>query len=178
HVFTAASLKSDENGRWQWDGAPADLSGLFVNVHHADYLAGGGQVSLGTKNALVLKQGLKIAGRVVDQDGEPVKGAAARLGFDRFGSNEPEDRTDDEGQFTLRNCKPGKSLVTIQAEGYSPTFRQVVVEEGIAPLEFRLEPGHTLRVRVVDIEGRPIPGVLFATDTWRSYRTLMVRIDT
>ena len=42
----------------------------------------------------------------------------------------------------------------------------------VAPLEVRLKEGRTLRVRVVDKDDKPIPGVGISPDTWRGHRTL------
>ena len=40
------------------------------------------------------------------------------------------------------------------------------------PVDFRLEKGNTLRVRVVGKDGKPIPGIFVTPDTWRGYRVL------
>jgi beta-lactamase regulating signal transducer with metallopeptidase domain/thiol-disulfide isomerase/thioredoxin len=177
-VFNAAELTTDDAGRWTWPSAPPDFGTLGVRLKHPDFMDGYGTASADGKAIAVLKRGLEVAGRVVDTEGKPIAGATARLGFDRFGSNDPESKTDADGRFVLKNCKPGKSLVTIQAEGLSPQFKDVFVEERADVGEFRLEPGHMLRLRVVDQEGQPVKGVWCGTDTWRSYRTLEFRADT
>ena len=40
------------------------------------------------------------------------------------------------------------------------------------PVDFQLEKGNALRVRVVDKDGKPIPGVFVTPDTWRGKRVL------
>jgi beta-lactamase regulating signal transducer with metallopeptidase domain len=177
-VFTAAELTTDKEGRWSWSSAPADLASAGMSVEHPDYLPATSRIMNVGDNLVVLDQGISIKGRAMDRDGKPIKFAVARLGFDHFGSSEPETRADEDGNFVLKNCNPGKSLVTVQADGFAPQFQDVVVAEGVKPFEFKLEPGATMRVRVVDEQGKPIAGVIFASDTWRGYRSLEFRRDT
>ena len=177
YVFFAANLKTNAQGRWHWDSAPADLGDVGVAVTHANYLRGFGRFAE-RENRAVLSQGLKIAGRVRDERGKPLAGAAVRLGFDHFGSCDPESKTDRAGRFVLNNCKAGKSIVTVQADGFAPQFQDVTVAQEASDVDFRLEPGRVTRIRVVDAHGNPIRGACFCTDTWRGYRSLDVRIDT
>jgi beta-lactamase regulating signal transducer with metallopeptidase domain/thiol-disulfide isomerase/thioredoxin/DNA-binding beta-propeller fold protein YncE len=178
HVFDIAELRTDEAGRWQFDRAPPDVASVHISVEHPDYINAGARPVRGINNILVLKQGLRVAGYIMDRDLKPIPGAKAALGFDRFGSDDPRAVSDEEGYFVLKNCKPGRSLVTIQAEGFCPEAKELVVGEQNEELHFMLEPGHTLRARVVDIEGKPVQGAFFATDAWRGYRSLAFRVDT
>ena len=175
HVFSAAQVKTDAKGMWKWDGAPEDLSSAHASVNHPDFMRTGGGI-LNSSSRLVMKRGLQVTGHVADGKGQPVGGAIARIGFDRFGSDDPEARTDEEGRFTLKRCPEGKSIVTVQAEGFSPKYLPVVVDGKSKPLEFKLDPGNTLRVRVVNSQGQPIPKAYFFTDTWAGYRTLEYRL--
>jgi beta-lactamase regulating signal transducer with metallopeptidase domain/thiol-disulfide isomerase/thioredoxin len=178
HVFTLAELRTDEAGRWQFDGAPPDVGSVGISVEHPEYMIARVGAVRGEENTLVLKQGLRITGYIVDEDLKPIRGATAALGFDRFGSDDPKATADEEGYFVLKNCKPGRSLITIQAEGFCPQAKELVVGEQNEELHFMLEPGHTLRARVVDIDGKPVQGAFFAADTWRGYRSLAFRVDT
>lgn len=181
HVFYAAELTSNDHGRWTWPSAPQDLCVLGIRVKHPDFMDGFSLVGASGMAIAVLKRGLDVTGRVVDADGEPIAGAKAQLGVDRWGTGEPEATSDADGRFVLKKCKPGRSLVTVQAEGFSPQFRDVHVGDGGQTTdvgEFQLEPGHVLRVRVVDHDGKPVQGAFFAADTWRGYRTLDFRVNT
>src|SRR5262249_8212383 len=110
-------------------------------------------------------------GRVVDPAGRPVQGARAVLGHDTFGTDAPEGKTDERGLFTLANCKAGPSVVTAQAEGFAPVFRDVRVEETgtTGPVELKLEPATVIRIRVVDVHGKPVRAATCAVDTWRGH---------
>ncbi|HVA46847.1 MAG TPA: carboxypeptidase regulatory-like domain-containing protein [Pirellulales bacterium] len=178
YMFTAATLNTDADGHWTWDDAPADIGAVGIRVEHADYLSGYSTANRGLSNVAVLKQGLQVAGQVVDRDGKAVAGAQARLGFSRFGTNEPEATTDAQGRFVLKNCKPGRSLVTVQGEGFSPTFQELALSEETKDLRFELQPGHTLSVQVTDVNGKALNEVWVVSDTWRGYRTLKLSART
>lgn len=177
-VFTAASLTSDGDGKWAWDGAPAAMNDIGIRVEHAGYLSGGSTANQGMNNVAVLKRGLAVEGRVVDGGNKPVAGALARLCLDRFGTNAPEAAADADGRFVLKNCQPGTSLVTVEAEGFSPMFQKLTVSEQTKPLRFELQPGHTLSVQVTDINGAPLGDVWVVSDTWRGHRTLKLSART
>lgn len=178
YVFTAAELKTDEEGRWEWDGAPEDTGSMSIRVKHPDYIRGATAASRGSGNIVVLKSGLEVRGRVVDRDGNPVEGATAQLGLDRFGTGEPQAKTNEQGVFVLKNCKPGPSAVTIQATGYSPEVKRIKIGQSTEAVDFQLGPAHVLRGRVVNRDGEPLSGVVVAPDTWKGFRTLENRMTT
>ena len=72
----------------------------------------------------------------------------------------------------------GELALTVQAVGYAPELRHVVVAPGLMPVEFRLDKGRTIRGRVVDRKSTPIPGVTVAVDFWRKDQTLDWRTRT
>lgn len=171
-VFTAATLTTDPDGKWTWPDAPADISAVGISVSHHDYLDGGSTANRGMNNVSVLKKGLEVRGRVVDAKGQPVAGAAVRLCLDRFGNNPPESTTDAEGRFVLKNCKLGRSAVTVEAEGLSPALKELTVVDKTEDVQIELQPGRTLTVNVVDLDGKPVSDVWVVSDTWRGHRTL------
>ncbi len=175
--FTIGTAETDARGRWRLDVAPKDLSDLYVHPEHPRYMRRPGErVSRNLDGVFVLTRGLTVTGRVVNAAGRPIKGARAMFGHDRIGPDLPSGTTDDRGEFALENCEPGPSIVTVQAEGYAPRFRDVRVEAGAAPVVITLpEPGATLRVKVVNVEGKPVAGAILAVDTWRGHRSLEFR---
>ena len=130
-------------------------------------------------SVIVLKKGLTVTGRVVDAAGRPVKWARAIIGHDTWGTTPPTATTNEQGEFTLENCTAGPSIITVQAEGFAPRIQDVRIEERTAPVEFRLtEPGSLLRVRVVDVQGKPVAGGSIVADTWRGHRSIHFRAET
>lgn len=193
-VFTVQNIKTDDDGRWQCDTAPMDLAHLGITVKRPGYLRAGisatdNEKALRDLTAItIMRQGLSVTGRVTDETGKPIADARAMLGIDRWGSDDPSTLTDADGQFVLRNCKPGLSAVTIMAEGFAPDLQRIVVrpsphsklpanqtQEAAAndqSLHFVLKPAGRIRGRVVDSEGRPVPGASVNADTWRGQRSI------
>ena len=104
----------------------------------------------------------------------------ALSGPTRFGSpGPPKGTTNERGEFTLENCEPGPSIITVQAGGFAPRIEDVRVEEKTAPVEIRMtEPGSILRVRVVDVQGKPVAGANIVADTWRGHRSIEFQAQT
>ncbi len=69
-------------------------------------------------------------------------------------------------------------MLTVQASGYAPGLEKVVVRPGLAPVEFRLAKGRTVRGRVVDAKGDPLAGATVNVDGWRGRRTLQWQMTT
>jgi len=130
-----------------------------------------------------------ITGRVVDATGAPLAGAAIRyipdevtmkvlgVAVDRAPSVSPVHRTDAEGCFTLHTWRGVGATEVLGLDGNDSgelRFRVLVddprcASEVRSPIAFSpgtcnlgtitVEPGATLEGRVVDADGRPLPGV-------------------
>jgi beta-lactamase regulating signal transducer with metallopeptidase domain len=179
-AFDLGSPKTDAQGRWRLDVAPKDLSALWAWARHPRYQESPAAMSRNFNSVTVLKKGLKVTGRVVDAAGRPVRGARASFGPTRFGSpGPPRGMTNDRGEFTLENCEPGPSIITVQAEGFAPQIQDVRVAERTAPIEIRMtDPGPILRVRVADVQGKPVAGAYVVADTWRGHRSIDFHAET
>ncbi len=167
-VFTLGEPKTDAQGRWRLDVVPKDLAGIFGNVTHPKYRDG--HISTFSRNlegVVRLTKGLTVKGRVIDANGQPLKGARAMIGTERFGNpGPPRGTTNEQGEFTLENCEAGPSIVTVQAEGLAPRIQDVRVDERMAPPVIKMsEPGSVVRGRVVDVQGKPIAGARVVADT-------------
>ncbi len=180
--------RTDEQGRWRCDVMPAEMDDVWIRLAHPDFISDDmyGMTPKPTiaqlrdrGGVMVLKKGLTVRGRVVDAgSGAPIEGAEVAQGRDRFGSHYPETKADADGRFEFRNVKPGELVLTVKAGGHAPDLKVVTVAADAEPVEFRLGPGRTIRGRLVDPQGRPVPGAFVAADTWRGFRSLMWRVDT
>ena len=56
-------------------------------------------------------------------------------------------------------------MLTATRPGLSPALCSINVEPQMKPVDFSLEKGNTLRVRVVDKDGKPIHGIFVTPDT-------------
>ncbi len=119
-------------------------------------------------------QGPVAKGNVVDSNDNPVTGAIARLGFEGY-SNLPHGRTDEDGNYQINGGEPGQSAVTIQASGFAPQIKKITLNENTPPVDFVLERGHEVKIRVVDDTGQPLAGVSVAASEWRGMQTISAR---
>lgn len=109
-------------------------------------------------------EGLLLAGRVLDENGEP---ALARLEVKpsaRGRLRKPS--TDDAGGFEVHGAR-GLGPFQVIARLGARIAEQCDVEEGTLDLELRLHEAATLRGVVVDDQGRPVPSFEVAIDRVR-----------
>ncbi len=173
-----AEIKTDGDGRWKWKGVPDDLSYYSVDIEHPDYVEGRNELRPGTEAIYVMKRSGRLTGRVVNEEGEPIELASVLLGYPHNMSGIPKTSTDADGRFVLENCPPGESIMTVDDGRHSPAQRKVVVGEQEDLGEFRLDPGHTIQVRVVNERGEPVEGAHFEVESWRNTDTLCCMYST
>lgn len=188
--FRRKKVRADAAGRWQARFVPANPEGLRIHVQHPDVAPrsfGGIGMSEGSLHAdslhaeravLRLALGVRVAGRVLDDSGQPVEGARIDVGH---GSNGGW-HTDAEGRYAARLSAGMFSVasgvaVTVQAAGFAPELVQLQSHEKrdgmkLAVQDIRLKPGHTVQGQVVDGRGEPLVGVRVAAETWRGGRTI------
>jgi RNA polymerase sigma factor (sigma-70 family) len=171
--YELGTARTDEQGCWHIDDAPANVSGVGVHVRHPDYRRRPGARRRGREWRTILSKAAMVNGCVVDGSGKPVKGARVDTGGREHRDERTPVATNDLGEYTLRGCEPGPAIVVAQAEGFGPEFREVNVPNGgkvEAPV-IRLGKPSTLRVRVVDRAGKPVAGAYLQVGTWRGHRS-------
>jgi RNA polymerase sigma factor (sigma-70 family) len=178
-IAEPAPAMTDSQGRWQCAGMPTgiDPSRVSIRYTHPDYEHvnlpnGQALVDVRRGKATVLPRGLDLTGRVVDPSGRAVLGAKILRGSDRFGGDVAAVETDEDGRFRFAHAPAGEAVLTVQALGFAPALETIVVRPGLAPVEFRLQKGRTIRGRVVDARGEPLAGASIYVDGWRGHRTL------
>lgn len=178
--------KTNAKGRWQCDIIPSKLDEITIRLAHPDYISDGmyGKTPRPSieklrnmTGVMTMRQGFVLTGRVFDANDQPIAGASVAQGSTRF-SNSPSTQTDSEGRFRFENARPGPMVLNVQAEGYAIALKDLTLNKEMEPIEFHLEPGHTIRGRIVDTEGNPITGAFVAADSYRGHRALKWRVDT
>jgi RNA polymerase sigma factor (sigma-70 family) len=180
-----APVKTDAQGRWEFEGMPAgiDSSRVAFRFSHADYQP----IQLPSDEALalirrgtatVLHRGLDIAGRVVDAADRPIHGARVYRGGDQSELGVRHADTGPDGRFRFIHVPAGETILTVQAIGHAPDLRKIILGAGLAPVEFRLDPGRKIHGRVFDKKGIPLAGTMVVADGWRGYRSLDWRTTT
>ncbi|HEX7181544.1 MAG TPA: carboxypeptidase regulatory-like domain-containing protein [Thermoanaerobaculia bacterium] len=100
---------------------------------------------------LVLEPGLAVAGRVVDEAGDPVAGAQVRLA--EAGADSASARSRADGSFRLTGLSAGRHSLEASREGFSPAQLTVeLVETPVEGIELRLERGAILEGRLLGLD--------------------------
>jgi hypothetical protein len=166
-IEQTAYVETDRNGHYRLEHLPRDVP-LGINLSRTDY--GRKDVTPRvtapiTPLELTLParpSGGSIAGTVHDQAGRPIAGAEL-VNMGDSTDDIRTARTGPDGRFTMHNLyKPEVGAeVVVRETGYAPKRRAFTPGPTGQPAEvaITLEPGHRLRGRVVDGQGRPLEGV-------------------
>ncbi|HEY0256797.1 MAG TPA: ankyrin repeat domain-containing protein [Candidatus Methylacidiphilales bacterium] len=176
-------VTTDEQGRWHFDEAPADLRSLQVTLEHPDYVSNDrsdprpGDDEFKNQTALLtMHKGIPVDGTVTDEKGKPISGVD--VAFGEAGSDSttsPHTQTDEDGHFhfgglSIKRSFGNTPILTFTSANYAPEMVDLAPLAGGRPLQVELKAGKPLRLRLTDPQGHPIKGVTLAADHWRGHR--------
>ncbi len=177
---------TDAQGQWVLDNIPEgnDIK-LQVRVGHPDYVSDYywgvmqkfAQVTTATlrqqTGTIAMARGIRVSGTLTDPRGKPVAGAVVVWGDNPYWTpGSQEVRTDSRGVYRFPPLPPMPTTVTVMAEGWSPDLRKITITRENPPVDFRLKPGKTLRLRFVDSSGKPVSEVSVGITGWRGGKSL------
>lgn len=182
----SSDLVTDDQGRWSLDTLPpADDLKVTVKTAHPEYIddpRGESYEAQGITTAdllagtarIVMNKGVAVSGNIVDSDGNPVENGLVVWGDSPYWDQGPNEvRIGLEGAFELPALPPGKKRITVVAPGFQPETRVITIEPMMEDVDFKLEGGESLTIRVVDGKtGEPIPGAYIGVERWRYVQTI------
>jgi hypothetical protein len=169
------------DGRWRTDSVPPGADGVRLQLWHPDYVCDWpGRPARSPKvesvrnqsDRQVLLRGLRVNGRVADEQGRPIPGAVID-GFhsDLDYSGKACDPSDAEGRFHIHLARGTGVFLQAYARGYVAVRQGVAADPDKPFVEFRLPRGKRIRGRVVDPKLDPIeavsvviPGMMIESD--------------
>lgn len=172
------AVLTDDSGRFHFEHFPSDTKALVVDLIGQDgarreFRTAQGDEALGGNDAepisyrdlqsgsarLVLPKGITREGVVVDNNGEPVRGAKiteeAQWGSPIILSHSD---TDFEGRFWLSNRAPREVILAATAAGHASASTIVDLKPGLGNIRIQLPAELPLKGRVVNQDGEPVPG--------------------
>jgi|GEM_PF-2559033 len=167
--FAPDTTTTDANGRWTFSNVPTDPESISLAAYHHLYLTSETsyqaqeytpQSALRDRSAVLkLQRGTPIEGTVHSPDGQPIAGATVYYGLGRaYGNAIPPIKTDAQGKFVL-GIKPGTiSSVIAHHPGFGPAGERLQVGTEPQQITLTLPQARTIRGRIVDRTGKPIPG--------------------
>ena len=120
-----------------------------------------------TRVTLLLARGAPISGKVVDEDGAPVKGAAVVAKVDHYHPTGAAVTTDQEGAFTFPAMAAGTYYLAASHAEMAPALSRPVTVNGLAPrtgVVIRLRAGGEITGRVLHAGGDGAAGAVVHLD--------------
>jgi RNA polymerase sigma factor (sigma-70 family) len=170
---SGARVMTDAAGQWRFDSVPVSMADVHVSIVHPSLMPLRRQLARrefgiepGREPAarIVLDRGLTVTGKVTDESGKPIAGALVRT---KFWNDVRQARTGPDGVYRLIGCEPRPVRIVASAEGRAMDMKELNIEPGMGPVDFRMKPGGTVRVRVVDERGNPVPRTRIFFQRWR-----------
>lgn len=168
-----SALKTDAAGKWRFDSVPVAMGEVHVAIDHPNFGAVRRPLSRGEfglergrepASKVVMEPGLSVTGRVTDEAGAPIVGALVRT---KFVNESREARTGEDGGYKLVGCEPRSTRLVVSAKGWATDMKELNVEPEMGPVDFRMKPGGTVRIRVLDAQGQPVPRARIFFQRWR-----------
>ena len=110
---------------------------------------------------MIIRKGTDTDGRVTDTANKPISGAKIFFDFSSgVVSDKPIATTNNDGEFRFSGLDPGllkrrpPAQITVMSPGFAPQI--VDLEKLGQPLAIQLQPGYTIRGRIIDRNGQPI----------------------
>ena len=166
------TVTSDNDGKWHFDSVPASLHEVDFSFDHSAFRSSSKSLSVAEfaiergaepTAKIVLDRGIVLTGKVTDDGGNPIVGALVR-------TRNREATSGDDGVYQLSGCDAGETRIVISAKDKAMEMHEVQLAENMEPLNFQMKPGGTIRVRVVDSQGKPAPRSRIFFQKWRGKR--------
>lgn len=170
--------ETDGEGRYRVEGLPGGKRKVRVESDSHLTLKGTVELPDGADHTwdAQLEAAFILSGVVQGPDGAPVEGASVTFSWDDSAEDSPAGMfagllsggsgvkialTDSEGRFRAEGLQTGPWDVAVNAAGYLPFSREDLTAEDDG-LTLTLAPAGTVRGRILDAAGAPVPGARVA----------------
>ncbi|HEX3450316.1 MAG TPA: carboxypeptidase regulatory-like domain-containing protein [Isosphaeraceae bacterium] len=163
-------------GRWRFDSVPLSMTELPVIVKHPLFIPARWRLTRGEfgiegpqqpESKLVLERGLTVIGTVTDEGGQPIAGAMIHTNYVNGISGARSTKTASDGTYILAGFAPSATRIVVTAKGRALDMRDLDITSGMGPVNFQLKAGGTVRIRVLDEQGKQVPNARIFFQRWR-----------
>lgn len=155
------SGQTDENGSYSLDGMTDGTYQVSVYGQGANYRKA--VAVAGETSGDIVLPGVTIAGSVLDTStSQPIEGASvqAEVGSGTQAPTIKRAVTDSNGSYSIDDVDPGNYQVSARRTGYQMKAQTLSVSSDSAQLDFTLQPGSGVQIRIVDGQtGLPLKAV-------------------
>ncbi|MCU0720970.1 MAG: M56 family metallopeptidase [Pirellula sp.] len=169
-------IKTDSKGHWSYAQLPRAYSSFSVEITHPQYKPRRAKLSpamfelLPNKipsETIVMEKGLTVTGKIVDTDGKPIQGALIRT---KVFNDIRSTQSDADGAYNLIGCQEGVARVVVSAPGMAVDMKSASIDRTLEPVNFTMQPGGNVRIRVMDEFGKPVPKARIFFQGWREQK--------
>ena len=117
-----------------------------------------------------LPRGVRVTGRVTNEEGTPLVGASLYIGFSAAAYNRMDATSDEDGAFAFPVVPPGQQSLVARRPGYAPVRLPLAVPKHtdvVRDVRVVLSRGRAVAGTVTFEDGRPASGL---TVSWRHQR--------
>lgn len=155
------SGQTDENGSYSLDGMSDGTYQVSVNGQGVGYRKA--FAVAGDTSGDIALPGVALSGSVIDTTtSQPIEGASvqAEIGSETQATSIKRTITDSNGSYSIDDLDPGNYQVSARKSGYQMKTQTLSVASDAAQLDFTLQPGAGVQIRVVDLQwGLPLKAV-------------------
>ena len=172
---------TDANGQWTCNMIPKQYDQITVTAKDATHAPTNITVHPAAADAnklvITLPPGFSIKVLVEDLSGNPIAGARVRQ-VELNSEHDNSKTTDASGTFEYKAMAAGEIMLAVQADGFAPVVKTLDLSSNVDALKFQLGPGQTLRGRIVDEAGNPVPKAFVETTRGRDKIRFSTNADT
>lgn len=169
-------VRTDTDGKWSSDIIPPDAQSVALRLSDPDFVSDDlyGKSSTPSIEELrslsarsVMKKGIQVSGRVVDESDKPIADAIVSLGGRTVGQHPPTIQSGADGTFDLAHCAVGTHApLIVTAKNHAPWMQTVSADGPRSGIKVVLAPPRPLHVRVVDVQGKPLANSRILLQHW------------
>ena len=104
-----------------------------------------------------LEPGFIVQGQATTTDGKPLADARIVVATGENLETRQTRPTGSDGRFRVVMIEATEGQILVQARGFVPQQRSILIDRELEPLQFKLAPSRLIRGRVLDGENQPVP---------------------